>query len=296
MLDFLLGAIKFASLAFLVLMGVAALAALAETIRNRRRVPAPEPQRPRVSITPRHPPARIDLAASRPAPALTELRGKFAGGPKPLSAEASKAVAERVNDLIEALTAAHAALVGDAPGALDLVASRLVYCHWASGSAWRRYLIELNEFEVAEKVSAALADDVRPIAGELARRLAADSALAITRRNGAGALACAVCGGDAVTFIAAEPGMRCSTLSPINAGPECRGDLALRLAALLDAGDARAVVELLTGADGPGCDAYCPECDRVYCKDHYAVETIWSGSWHEATNATCPMSHPREFE
>lgn len=296
MLNFLLGAIKFASLAFLVLMGVVALAALAETIRNRRRVSAPDRKRQLVSITPRHPLARVDLAATRPAPALTELRGKFAKGPKPLSAEASKAVAERVNDLIEALTAARAALAEDGPAALDQAASKLVYCHWASGSAWRRYLIELNEFEVAEKISAALADDVRPIAGEVARRLAVHSALAFTRRNGGGALACAVCGRDAVTFSAIELGMRCSTLSPINAGPECRGELALRLAALLDAGDARAVVELLTGPDGPGCDAYCPECDRVYCKDHYAVETIWSGSWHEATNATCPISHPREFE
>ena len=201
MLDFLLDAIKIVFWAGLALVGVLAPADLAESAWNRRRRSAAGPQRRRsASITPLRPPARVDLAAIPPAPALTRPRSKVASGSEPLSAEVKEAVAVRLSELIDALAAAQAALVADAPDALDRAASKLVFCHWISGSTWRRHLFELREFGMGAKIAAALADDVEPIAGELARRLAAHPAPVVSRHEGASALACAICGRDAVTF------------------------------------------------------------------------------------------------
>ena len=115
-------------------------------------------------------------------------------------------------------------------------------------------------------------------------------------REGVASLACDACGEPAVTFHKTNTGVQCGTLSPVNMGPAVTGEDGAKLTALLATGDARAVLNYLTPAGGPGCMAYCPECDRVYCGTHYAIEDKWSGSWHEATDATCPLGHWREIE
>ena len=68
------------------------------------------------------------------------------------------------------------------------------------------------------------------------------------------------------------------------------------LVKLLEDGNATGVVDYLRVTQPGGCDAHCGQCNLVFCKDHYAVEAQWSGSWHEATYATCPLGHEREID
>jgi len=42
-----------------------------------------------------------------------------------------------------------------------------------------------------------------------------------------------------------------------------------------------------------GLDAFCPECDRVYCGDHYRVEEEWDEGFYDCAYATCPQGHRR---
>ena len=85
-------------------------------------------------------------------------------------------------------------------------------------------------------------------------------------------------------------------LSPVNKAVSMNSERSFQARALLEAGKGSELVALLGGQARPGFVQYCPECQRVYCKDHVAVEASWSGSWHESTNATCPLGHRREFE
>ncbi len=45
-----------------------------------------------------------------------------------------------------------------------------------------------------------------------------------------------------------------------------------------------------------GIDAYCPECDRIFCGTHYQKMTEWDGSWYDCTYGTCPKGHRRMID
>ena len=42
-----------------------------------------------------------------------------------------------------------------------------------------------------------------------------------------------------------------------------------------------------------GIDAYCPACDRVYCDQHYRLQTEYDDGFYDCTRATCPAGHQR---
>jgi len=42
-----------------------------------------------------------------------------------------------------------------------------------------------------------------------------------------------------------------------------------------------------------GIDAYCPDCDKIYCRSHYNPVEEWEGSRYDCTNGTCPEGHER---
>lgn len=42
-----------------------------------------------------------------------------------------------------------------------------------------------------------------------------------------------------------------------------------------------------------GMDAYCPECDRIYCRGHYHLEEAWDEGFYDCTYGTCPEGHRR---
>ena len=115
-------------------------------------------------------------------------------------------------------------------------------------------------------------------------------------------LTCLVCGADAVTFRRSHVGAESpeqlvvSSLSPVTVFRPIAGPRMSDLIVLLDKGDAAAVIGHMIQTQPVGCDAWCPTCAGVYCKEHTAIEAQWSGSWHEATYATCPLGHEREIE
>lgn len=46
-----------------------------------------------------------------------------------------------------------------------------------------------------------------------------------------------------------------------------------------------------------GIDAYCPDCDKIYCRSHYDPrEEYDEGWWYDCTYGTCPEGHTREID
>lgn len=42
-----------------------------------------------------------------------------------------------------------------------------------------------------------------------------------------------------------------------------------------------------------GLDAYCPECDKIYCKKHYHITEEWDEGFYDCSYGTCPEGHRR---
>jgi len=45
-----------------------------------------------------------------------------------------------------------------------------------------------------------------------------------------------------------------------------------------------------------GIDAYCPECDRIYCWNHYKLEEEWDEGFYDCTYGECPKGHKRMID
>jgi len=42
-----------------------------------------------------------------------------------------------------------------------------------------------------------------------------------------------------------------------------------------------------------GIDAYCPPCDKMYCRTHYNVTEEWDAGFYDDAHGTCPAGHTR---
>jgi hypothetical protein len=42
-----------------------------------------------------------------------------------------------------------------------------------------------------------------------------------------------------------------------------------------------------------GLDAYCPDCDGIYCREHYNVVEEWDEGFYDDSRGTCPKGHTR---
>jgi hypothetical protein len=40
-----------------------------------------------------------------------------------------------------------------------------------------------------------------------------------------------------------------------------------------------------------GLDAYCPDCDQIYCREHYNVVEAWDEGFYDDSRGTCPNGH-----
>ena len=45
-----------------------------------------------------------------------------------------------------------------------------------------------------------------------------------------------------------------------------------------------------------GLDAYCPECDKIYCWNHYKLEEEWDEGFYDCTYGECPKGHRRMID
>lgn len=48
--------------------------------------------------------------------------------------------------------------------------------------------------------------------------------------------------------------------------------------------------------DWDGLDYYCPECDKIYCIDHYAIFPIFEDVFYDYSIGVCPFGHKREVD
>jgi hypothetical protein len=232
-----------------------------------------------------------------PTASLKKLQKKVAARSSSLPAELAKALPERINDLIMALTEAHGVLSAGTADKLNVAAKKIVYCRWITGHEWWRYLANFGPgADAGKEINEAFAKDARPLVNEIARLLALQPAPNLVRKDEDYVLPCAACGESAVTYRLRKDGVQANSISSVFPTTYWKGEEAQRLVELLAEGGARAVLDYLASPGRGSCDAFCPQCDRIYCREHYAVDEIWSGSWHEASYATCPLGHEREFK
>ncbi|MFW9828923.1 MAG: hypothetical protein ACFFEY_15140 [Candidatus Thorarchaeota archaeon] len=45
-----------------------------------------------------------------------------------------------------------------------------------------------------------------------------------------------------------------------------------------------------------GLDAYCPECDRIYCWEHYDAREEYDDGFYDCTYGICPRGHKRMID
>jgi hypothetical protein len=237
------------------------------------------------------------------ADGLRKVREQIESGQFTLTPDAQRAVLARTGDLIDAVEAAGRALSTVPLQTVPEAAAKIVYLFYLSGHGWRRLLAASAESASAgAAIQAALQASMSLLVPQLAHALATRTTALVKQGNATWSLTCAVCDGDAVTFTRTRTGPQApeqlvtTSLSPVTEFRSITGPRMADLIALLEAGDVPTLVRHMVETQPAGCDAWCSTCSRVYCRDHTAIEAQWSGSWHEATYATCPLGHERVIE
>jgi hypothetical protein len=238
------------------------------------------------------------------AESLRTVRDRLQSDGSGLDADARKAFVARVDDLIDAIDQADRALSKLPHPSVADAAAKMAHLFYASGRGWQRYVAESTlSSGLADELRAAVRSSADPILGYLGRMLGQREIAHVTQRgDGAYGLPCAACGADAVTLSLTRPSpgvaqqLVVSSLSPVTVFRPMTGPRMSDVIKLLDAGDVETVVRHLRETQPGGCDAWCDQCGRLYCKTHFAIEAQWTGSWHEATYATCPLGHEHEID
>lgn len=109
-------------------------------------------------------------------------------------------------------------------------------------------------------------------------------------------LLCALCGGSAERFRIVGENVA-FTRSPQALLPQYfPRDQAPALFRILVEEGVKALHEhLVTQRQSSGVHGYCPECERMYCIQHYTVEEEWDESWFKGARGACPRGHRREL-
>lgn len=238
-----------------------------------------------------------------PPDQLHDVHRQVESGAIAVPAGMQHAVLGRIDDFIEDIAGADRALAELPQPAIAAAAAHVAHLFYISGHGWKKYLSGSAESARAGiAIGLALRDSVAPVLTRLEAAIDISATRVVKRPGPAYALTCSVCGADAVTFSTTRTGPEApqqlvvSSLSPVTVFRPIAGPRMGDLLALLDGGDATEVIKYMTVTQPAGCDACCPTCGGVYCKEHTAIEAQWAGSWHEATYATCPLGHEREVE
>jgi len=287
-----------AIIVFYVVMALVIGSKCRKWLQGRRAAMISRPERsPDGLPSPKQPPLPSAISFSPEYYSLGKLLRRIEAGSYDFPDSVRSGIGQRIREVIDLLGRAQDALRKGAPDALAIAAGSLATIRYITGIAWHKYLAEVDRsFKVTQRIDRALLSDERSIVNEIARLLAERSGPTVRTVADSYTLHCAACGIDAVTYEWKDGEISYPTLSPVNTYGHVGDDSAERLRKLLEQGNVREAAELIDSKAGPGCAYYCPDCDRVYCKDHLAVETEWSGSWHTATYATCPLGHRKEFE
>ena len=104
-------------------------------------------------------------------------------------------------------------------------------------------------------------------------------------------LSCTVCGRVAVVFLLRED---LFVYSGIMIETALSKKLAKEVFRLLDAKDLKGLHSYLEKGTiqlEEGMDAYCPECDSIYCSTHYVTEEEWDEGFYDCTYGTLSLIH-----
>ena len=70
-----------------------------------------------------------------------------------------------------------------------------------------------------------------------------------------------------------------------------------RILGWLEKGDLAALNQYMESEEiEGGLDAYCPQCDRIYCRTHYNVVEQFDEGFYDCAYGTCPHGHRREID
>lgn len=113
-------------------------------------------------------------------------------------------------------------------------------------------------------------------------------------------LSCSVCGKIAVEFKTGY-GKFDEKESLIIRGITHESSLDINLAdeafTLLKEGDLERIHALLKNHhSNEGLDAYCPECDKIYCWEHYDAHEAYDEGFYDFTYGICPKGHKRMID
>ncbi|TXT54811.1 MAG: hypothetical protein BAJATHORv1_50062 [Candidatus Thorarchaeota archaeon] len=111
-------------------------------------------------------------------------------------------------------------------------------------------------------------------------------------------LPCSLCGEIAVSFTLgpiSEDGGGKINYKGITKSTTLDYQLNELIFGLLDEGKIRQVHKHLRNNTfiEDGIDAYCPKCDKIYCKDHYVTRVVYDQGFYDCTYGTCPVGHER---
>lgn len=215
----------------------------------------------------------------------------------------TSAILARLDDLIDAVDAASKALAQLPHPSMSDAAEKMAHLFYVSGRGWRRYMANSPHASRTDDVRQAVMASAQPVLDILEKMLREREPQRVSQRGGgAFGLPCSACGSDAVTLVHTQvvtgtpEQLVVSSLSPVTVFRPMTGPRMTDIVKLLGEAAVEAVVRHMRETQPGGCDAWCVDCNRLYCKSHYAVEAQWSGSWHEATYATCPLGHEREID
>jgi hypothetical protein len=110
-------------------------------------------------------------------------------------------------------------------------------------------------------------------------------------------LPCSVCGKIAVIFktgVSRFGKNESLLISGLTRGISLNIELASKAFDILEQGKLSDLHEFIKKYDEyEGLDAYCPECNKIYCSRHYNTEDEWDQGFYDCTYGTCPKDHTR---
>jgi hypothetical protein len=115
-------------------------------------------------------------------------------------------------------------------------------------------------------------------------------------------LPCSQCGKPAVIIMRSpkyKPGDRWGVAyGGITRRSMLEAEAMVRIFGWLEAGDLAALHDYMNRQDDEdgGLDAYCPDCDRIYCRAHYYVREEWDQGFYDRSYGRCPEGHDRMID
>ncbi len=113
-------------------------------------------------------------------------------------------------------------------------------------------------------------------------------------------LPCSVCGKISIKYKIGPDWLddhESLVYSGITHSRSLRKDLANMLFEILDNENLSAVHQFMLKYHSlEGLDAYCPECDKIYCWEHYDAREEYDDGFYDCTYGECPNGHRRMID